>query len=501
MPIWKAAPPELPAPPPIRPVESLAGKHVHLIGVGGIGMSAIARLLQSMGCLVSGCDAAHSEITDALARDGVDIFIGHSPSHVVEGEDANPKADMVIISAAVRDTNPELRSARQADIAVLKYAQALGWLTRGRDVIAVAGSHGKTTTSSMIAFAHNRAGLNPSMVIGGMVPQLGGNSCTGAGGPFVVEACEFDRSFLNLTPKAAVIANVDRDHLDYYRGGIEELIEAFGSFAGQVADDGLVVVNGDDPHAVRAGKRATARVQTFGEGTHCDWRISDCARADGVTRFRVHHGARNLGVFQLSIPGFYNVRNAMACIAICEHFGVNRQDVREALLEFAGAKRRFDRLGEAGGVTVVDDYGHHPTEVRVTLEAARNEFPLRRVWCVFQPHQYSRTRMLLEDFGRAFGSADRVIVPDIHAARDNASDRASVHSRDLVRQLRLNGVEAEYGSELPDTLQRLLDVVQRGDVVMTMGAGPVDGVARDLLAGLRKREEAKETADGLVLRV
>lgn len=468
----------------------LKGRRVHLIGAGGIGMSGIADHLIHHGCLVSGCDKAASEITESLARRGVAIEIGHSPQHVEAG------VDIVIVSAAIGDTNPELRHAHRRNLTVLKYAQALGWLMKGRDGIAVSGSHGKTTTTSMIAYALNFAGKSPSMLVGGLVPQMGGgNSCVNSAGPFVVEACEFDRSFLNLNPKVAVINNIDRDHLDYY-GDIDALVEAFGQFAQLAPRDGLVLVNGDDPKAMKAAAGARAKVQTFGEGAHCNWRIMQYSRKEGKTRFRVQHDGKGLGAFELFVPGLHNARNALACIAACSFFSANRQEVREALAQFRGAKRRFDRLGEAAGVMVLDDYGHHPTEVRVTLDAARQEFPTRRLWCVFQPHQFSRTRLLMDDFATSFSSADHVIVPDIYAARDSAADRASVHSKDLVERLCGNGVKAEYGHEFPETVQRLLAGVRKGDLVMTMGAGPVDDVARSLLVELRKRE----TSDAVALR-
>lgn len=481
--LW-ADPVEKASPGPEGPFAStdLRGKRVHLVGIGGIGMSGIAQMLQRQGCTVSGCDAKSSDLITDLTAQGIDVAIGHSPEHVGAG------ADLVIVSAAIRDTNPELRCAQQSGVPVLKYAQALGWLMRGRDGIAVSGSHGKTTTTSMIAWSLSVAGVDPSVVVGGLVPQLGGNSVCGARGPFVVEACEFDRSFHNLTPHAAVITNIDRDHLDYYTGGLPELEESFERFAKRVDEEGIVVVNGDDPCAMRATERIGATRETFGEGRECLWRVDRSTRRDGRTQFRVLHRGRDFGTYDLLVPGFYNVRNALACIAVCAFFEANRQSVREALASFRGAKRRFDRLGEAAGVTVMDDYGHHPTEVQVTLAAAREEYPERRLWCVFQPHQYSRTRMLLPEFAQSFNKADRVIVPDIYAARDSEADRASIHARDLVQELRKNGVEAEYGSELGETLNRLLEVVESGDVVMTMGAGPVDNVAHDLLRELRKRE-------------
>ena len=465
------------------------GAAVHLIGIGGVGMSGIAALLPHYGCTVTGCDVGGSDIIESLTRRGIRVSIGHSPEHITD------KLGLVIVSAAIRDTNPEVREAARLGIPVVKYAQALGWMMKDRDGIAVSGAHGKTTTTSMIAYALSYGGKHPAMVVGGVVPQLGGNSLTGRGGPFVVEACEYDRSFLNLSPKAVVVTNIDREHLDYY-SGLDELVEAFGEFVARAPADGLCAANGDDPNVLRAAKRSRARVETFGDGKDCDWRVGEWARADGRTRFRAFHRGKNIGVFELLVPGYYNVRNALACIAVSSFFDVNRQDVRESLAEFRGARRRFDRLGEAAGVMVFDDYGHHPTEVRVTLDAARQEFPKRRLVCVFQPHQCSRTRLLMNEFAGAFGSADCVIVPDIYSVRDNEADRASVHSQDLVATLRRNGVQAEYGSQFPETVDRLLHSVRSGDLVMTMGAGPVNDVGIQLLLELKKREQSHE----LVLR-
>jgi UDP-N-acetylmuramate--alanine ligase len=452
-------------------------------------MSGIARLLLSEGCIVSGCDVGSSDITRELPQAGISVALGHSPRHL------DDNTELVVMSAAVRETNPEVRAAHQRGIQVLKYAQALGCLLADRDGVAVAGSHGKTTTSSMIAYSMNVAGRDPGMVIGGLVPQLGGSACAGGAGPFVVEACEYDRSFLNLRPKTAVITNIDSDHLDYY-SGIDELIDAFGRFVSHVGSDGLVVVNGDDPNAMRAATYTPARVETFGATRGCTWRVGEWSRENGMTRFHVYRNNRTWGRFELIVPGLYNVLNATACLAVCTYFGIRKPDLRKALAAFSGVRRRFDRIGEVAGVMVLDDYGHHPTEVRVTLKAVRKDFPSRRLVCVFQPHQCSRTRIFLKEFAKSLTTADCVIVPDIYSVRDTAADQRSVHARDLVAQLRENGVQAEYQAELENVLDQLLADVRQGDLVMTMGAGPVDGVGRRLLAELRKRETSNE----LVLR-
>jgi UDP-N-acetylmuramate--alanine ligase len=469
--------------------ESWRGRKVHLVGVGGVGMSAIARLLAGQGSIVSGCDRGASPATQSLLLAGIEVEVGHSPSHLDDDTAA------VIVSAAIRKTNPELREARRRGIPVYKYAEALGSLMADRDGVAVSGSHGKTTTTSMIAYAMSLAGKEPTTVIGGVVPQLDDKVRCGGDGPFVVEACEYDRSFLNLSPKAAVITNIDREHMDYYNG-MDELEEAFAKFASRVRSDGLLVVNGDDPKALKAARNASAKVETFGKTAGCTWRIGEWRREHGVTEVQVYYKNRIRGKFRQRVPGIYNTYNAIACMAICTYFGVSRDDIREAMGSFDGVRRRFDQLGEADGVMVMDDYGHHPTEVQVTLDAVRKEYPERRVVCVFQPHQCSRTRLFLEEFAQSLTSADSVIVPDIYSVRDTAADRKSVHARDLVDQLKSRGVEAEYRPAFTTVVEHLLSDVRQGDLVMTMGAGPVDDVGRRLLNELRKRD----TADELVLR-
>lgn len=471
----------------------LLGRTVHLIGVGGIGMSAIARLLAERGCIVSGCDVNASDITAALAEAQIPVSIGHSPDHLTSS------VDLVIISAAVRDTNPELRAAQRRGIEVLKYAHTLACLMSGREGVAVAGSHGKTTTSSMIAYAMSAAGKDPGMVIGGLVPQLGGNVRSGGEGPFVVEACEYDRSFLSLRPKVAVITNIDRDHMDYYRD-LAELVDAFSGFAQRTSADGLVVVNGDDPNALQAASRARTQVVTFGESRGCTWRIGEWERNNGRTRFQLYCRGRVAGSYELLVPGLYNIRNAVACLAACDFFGLDRSDARQALAAFRGVRRRFDQVGEVGGVMVFDDYGHHPTEVKVTLDAVRKEFPKRTLWCVFQPHQCSRTRIFLEDFAKSLSSADKVIIPDIYSVRDTPADRRSIHARDLVAQLKQHGVEATYKASFDNVITHLRQEVSDGDVVITMGAGPVDHVGRRLLDELRQREQPKKELHELALR-
>ena len=460
------------------------------MGVGGTGMNALARLLVGRGCVVTGSDRAESPVTRELARLGVRVVIGHSPSHVPE------RIDIEVISAAVRDDNPEVIEAVRREVAVIKYAQAVGLLMREMQGIAVAGTHGKTTTTAMVATILHTAGLNPTMLVGGNVPQLGGSYLIGSGPHFVVEACEYDRSFLNLSPYAAVITNIDADHLDYY-GNVGAVEKAFGKLAELVHPDGVLVYNADDPRAERAASGARCARVGFGlrtdgrkrNGRGGSWKLLNWHRSAGRTLFEVARSGRSLGKFSLQPPGLHNVFNAVAALAVCDFLGVSIETAREGVAGYAGAERRCELLGEVFGASVFDDYAHHPTEITATLAALRDEYPAQKLWCVFQPHQCSRTRLLMDQFVGAFGDADVVIVPEIYSVRDTDEDRRAVCSADLVRRLRAVGVEAYHAPEFADAVNRLAAEVGPGEVVVTMGAGPVYEVAHTLIA---RAGESKE---------
>jgi UDP-N-acetylmuramate--alanine ligase len=365
----------------------------------------------------------------------------------------------------------------------------LGLLMEERRGVAIAGTHGKTTTTAMVSFILLRAGLHPSFVIGGNVPQLGGPAGLGggfgAGEILVAEACEYDRSFWNLHPEVAIITNVDRDHLDYFHDDAD-LVNAFRGLAGRVRAGGVLVVSADDARAQEAVRPVSVRKVTFGSAPEADWcfRPWQRRRQDGRTRFRPTCGGRDLGEFELRVAGEHNVRNALAAAAACAELGVPVEVIRRALAEYRGAGRRLEPIGSARGVDVMDDYAHHPTEIVATLCGFREDHPTRRLWCVFQPHQYSRTRLLMDGFARAFDLADRVVVPDIFTARDSGADRNAVSSVVLVERLRANGVAAEHVPTYDEVVEYLEEKVSAGDVVLTMGAGPVNGVGRSLLGRL-----------------
>ncbi len=462
------------------------GVRVHLIGIGGCGMRGAAAVLLREGAIVSGSDRCDSSALHLLTESGAAVHVGQSAANLPE------QCDVVVHSAAIHPDNPELIAARERGIKVIKYAELLGRLMAQCKGIAVAGTHGKSTTTALLAYVLREAGLDPSFVIGAGVEQLGGGSGVGNGEHFVVEACEYDRSFLNLRPKLAAILNIEEDHLDFY-SGLEAIIESFRAFASLVPADGLLVVNGADRNVLRAVADIDAGVETFGLEGPVDWRGEILDAAQGCYRFRVWQRNRPLVRVRMGLPGRHHVLNALAAMALCTHAGVEPERAAELLGTFRGAYRRLTRRGQVAGVTVVDDYAHHPTEIQVTLRAAREYYNPRRMFVVFQPHQHSRTRFLLNDFARSFGSADVVIVPEIYFVRDSESEREKIDARDLVERITLTGGEARYEPDFGRIVRQLCGEVAEGDLVVTMGAGNVWRIADDLLSCLSRTRGAAES--------
>lgn len=450
------------------------GKRVHLIGIGGCGMSAAARVLLRRGAIVTGSDASASMTTTALAKAGAIISIGQSEDNVP------PDADLVVYSAAIKSNNPEMQAATRNGHESIKYAGLLGRLMKGRDGIAIAGTHGKSTTTAMTAFVLKQANCDPSFVIGATVDQLGGGSGVGDGPHFVVEACEYDRSFLNLAPRYAAILNIEEDHLDYYRD-LNEICDAFADFARLVPSDGMVIVNGENRNAVSVVEKAGVPFETFGFGEECAWQAVRPRVERGCFRFEIARLGKTLTSARLRIPGRHNVANALATCAVCWHGGVPVEQSSEILADFRGVGRRLTRMGHVNDITVLDDYAHHPTEIQVTLKAARELYQPRKLWVIFQPHQHSRTRFLLGDFARSFALADVVLVPDIYFVRDSEAERSRVAARDLVDQIHLNSGDARYEPDFGKIVHMLRENVQPGDAVITMGAGDVHRIATDLV--------------------
>ncbi len=460
-----------------RPGFGFAGKRVHLIGIGGSGMSGAAGILLQSGAVVSGSDLRPFHGMEALAARGVQVHASHHERNVP------PKIDLVVYSAAIPESNVELRQARFAGCRVIRYAELLGELMGVRLGVAIAGTHGKSTTTALCAHLFRTAGLDPSFVVGGRCPQLGGGSGVGVGPHFIVESCEFNRSFLSLKPRSAAILNIEADHLDYYRD-IDEIEGAFGAFAKLVPSDGLLVVNHDDPCSRRAAKGASAHVETFGFDDGATWQAGRLEVVAGRYTFEILYEGRHLFRTSLGLAGRHNVSNALAAVSLAWHAGVGREELKSGLQSFAGVDRRMSLVGRLGGVTVVDDYAHHPTEVRQTLRTVREQYSPKRVWAVFQPHQHSRTRILMNEFAASFGEADRVVVPDIYGSRDTAADVAGVRAGELVDRLTGAGVHAFHKPSLAEVVTFVLDNLGDGDAVVTMGAGDVWKVADALVERL-----------------
>jgi UDP-N-acetylmuramate--alanine ligase len=435
--------------------------HIHLVGIGGIGLSAIARVLHGWGYKVSGSDRQPSALTDALVAEGIRFYAGHRAEHVAG-------VDVLVASSAIPADNPEVVEARRRGLPVVKREQFLGELTQGKVTLAVAGTHGKTTTSAMIAWILREAGLAPTFIVGGVLQNLGTNAGAGAGPHFVIEADEYDRAFLGLCPDVAVITALEHDHPDCYPT-FEVMHSAFVEFVGQVVEGGLLVVCAEDDESRKLGDGFMdqgRRLERYGLEPTWDWWAQGVQLGNSAS-FEVWHNDRRLGTCALQVPGRHNVLNALAAVAASCAVGVEFGMAAAALTRFRGTERRFEVKGHVAGVTVVDDYAHHPTEIEVTLAAARLKYPGRAIWAVFQPHTYSRTAALLDDFAAAFANADHVVVTSVYAARE--TDSLGVSGDDVVS--RMVHPDAQYVQTLEDAAASVLDRVQPGDVVITLGAG------------------------------
>lgn len=451
---------------------------VHLVGIGGIGLSAIARVLRAWGHRVSGSDLRASAITADLRREGITVYIGHDAEHLPAD------ADLVIISSAVPADNPEIVAAREKGIPVLKRAEVLGTMMAGKVGIAVAGTHGKTTITALIAFTLLRAGWDPTFIVGGVLQDLSTNARAGAGPHFVIEADEYDHTFLGLRPQLAVVTNIEMDHPDCYPT-LESMVEAFRRFLALVPPDGCIVGCGDEDRVrgILGELEGIPRI-TYGLGSDVDWQATDIREhGGGGSDFVARYRGRDVGRFFIRLPGIHNVQNALAVLAVAQHLGVEQETVREALAAFQGTGRRFEHKGTVAGVTVIDDYAHHPTQIRATLAAARVCFPQGEVWAVFQPHTYSRTKALLDEYATSFDDADHVIVLDIYAARE--FDTLGVSAADLVA--RMSHPDARYIAGLDAATDYLFAHVRAGDVVLTLGAGDGYLVGERLLDRCRRQ--------------
>jgi UDP-N-acetylmuramate--alanine ligase len=467
-------------------------QRVHFVGIGGIGMSGIAELLSNLGYAVSGSDQKPSEVTARLQGLGVRVSAGHDASHVGD-------ADVVVYSSAVRPDNPEIADAHRRRIPVIPRAEMLAELMRLRTGIAVAGAHGKTTTTSMVALVLEQGGLDPTAVIGGRLSAFGSNARLGRGEYMVVEADESDRSFLRLTPTVAVVTNIDEEHLEAYRD-FDDLRQAFLEFANKVPFYGAVIACLDDAHVSALVPRMTRRVITYGlDAAAADVRGTEVRQADGIWECRVVAGAglkdaaglreqpaSPLCTLRLPVPGRHNLQNALAAVAVGLELGLDAGTVAAALASFRGADRRFQRLGEADGVLVIDDYGHHPTEIRAVLDAARASLG-RRLVVAFQPHRYSRTARLMDRFGPALAQADELVLCDIYAASEDPIPGVTVGALAEAIAPSLSG-RLHLARTLDDAVGLVTSLAQPGDAVITLGAGSIGTVGPRVLDALVRRE-------------
>jgi UDP-N-acetylmuramate--alanine ligase len=449
---------------------------VHFMGIAGAGMSGLALLTRQQGVAITGCDNDPSGAAD-LAALGVEIWRGHDPAHVAG-------ARAVVVTAAVPGDHPELERARALGVPVVRRADALSQAVAGGTVVAVAGTHGKTTTTVMVTEALAAAGRDPTGLAGGRVARWGGNARIGGRELYVVEADEYDRAFLSLQPTVAVVNNVEADHLECYGGSLTALEDAFVEFAGRA---GRAIVGADDAGAARVAARLTTPVWRVGTAAAADVRIvnAELTERGSTARVELPEGGRAVTI-QLRVPGLHNVRNAAAALGVVRALDADLEPALAALAEFTGVGRRFERVGEARGVTVVDDYAHHPTEVEATLAAARQAFPRRRVVAVFQPHLFSRTALHGDALGRALAAADVVVVAPIYAAREQPVPGVSA---DLVaRGAARAGATTVAVRERAGLTDRVAETVQPGDVVFTLGAGDITRVGPELLAQLQTEE-------------
>ena len=450
------------------------GLRVHLVGVGGCGMLGAARILLQSGAVVSGSDLKQFAGAGDLVQAGASIHFFHDAAHLRED------TELVVCSAAIPDTNPEIVAACSRSVPVIRYAELLGEITESRLGVSLAGTHGKSTTTALTTHLFQSAGLEPSFIVGADCAQLGGSSGVGAGRHFIVESCEYARSFLHVKPHSAAILNIEADHLDCYRD-LDDIASAFGDFAGRVSPEGLLVVNHEDGLASRAGRQAACRVETFGLGVGAHWRATSLRAQRGCYTFRLVHRGRFLTTCRLKLAGRHSVNNALAAAALAHEAGVAPDRIAGAMATFEGVHRRMTLRGRGRGITIVDDYAHHPTEIKVTLRALRHRYAPRRTWVVFQPHQASRTRILMEDFIHAFEDADVVLIPDIYSVRDTEEDRRAIASPSLVERICSTGKESRYLPSFDEVCDHLEQNAEDGDVVVTMGAGDVWKVADGLV--------------------
>lgn len=446
--------------------------NIHFIGIGGISMSALAEICLNKGYKVSGSDANESYLLDKLRSQGAEIFIGHKKEHLSDD------VDMVIYTAAVHADNEELVAAKEKNKLTMNRAAFLGQIMREyKNSIAVSGTHGKTSTTSMLSTIFEYAHLDPTILVGGNLSVIGGNVKIGNSDHFITEACEYVDSFLNFNPKISIVLNIEEDHLDYF-SGIDEIKASFNKFGKLLPKEGFFIINGDDLNTEDILHDVKASIVKYGTKESNDAVIKDIKFNDnGYGIYKIEYKGKDLGQFELSVPGLHNIFNSCAAIITAIVSGIDLETIRENIKAYKGVGRRFETKGYYKDTLVIDDYAHHPTELKATLAAAK-KMKKSTLWCVFQPHTYTRTKSLLNEFSEAFYSADKVIITDIYAARED--DPGDIHSKDLVEKLYQNNIDAIYISDFEDIAKYLRNNVKDNDLIITAGAGTVYQIA-DLL--------------------
>ena len=448
-------------------------KNIHMIGIGGVSMSGIAAILKNWGFHVTGSDRCQSETTNKLNDLGIKVTIGHNLDDV-------KSSDLVVYSAAIKDSDPEMQEAHKNNICTMERADFLGEITRCfTDTICISGTHGKTTTTSMISSCFMEAVKDPSIQVGAYLKQLDGNYRVGNSEHFIIEACEYVESFLKFSPKAEVILNIDNDHLDYFKT-FDNIKKAFIKYAKLLPNDGLLVVNADDQNCLDLYKYTDAKKICYGiSNKNADFYADNIIfDDDGFPTFDAYKSNKFYEKITLHVPGKHNVLNALACIALCDYYGLEKQDIKNALAKFTGAHRRFEFKGKVNGARIFDDYGHHPTEITATANSLMNK-KYNESWVVFQPHTYSRTKNLLDDFANALTNFDHIIILDIYAARE--INTFNISSQDLADKINLLGKHAMYIPEFKDCVTFLKENVKENDIILTLGAGTVTEIGPMLL--------------------
>lgn len=448
-------------------------KHIHMIGIGGISMSGIAEILHNWGLFITGSDCTKSKITDKLSSHGIFVSIGHN-TNLVE------KADFVIYSAAVKQDDPELVAARKHNIPIVERADFVGFLTRiYPNTIGIAGTHGKTTTSSMVAMCFLEANLDPTIQIGAILKQINGNYRVGDSNYFILESCEYVESFLKFNPKSTIVLNVDNDHLDYFKN-LDNIKNAFAKYVALLPKDGFLVMNADDKNSSHLRENTYAKVITYSLENRKANFVGRNITFDnqGFAKFDVYRNDQYYCEMKLSVPGIHNVSNALACIALCTMYGIDKYTIKSALAKFTGAHRRFELVGSYNNIYIYDDYAHHPTEIMATVKAMK-EKKYRQSWVVFQPHTYSRTKVHLEEFAKALLDFDNIIITDIYAAREQ--NTFNITSKDLVEKIKSLGKQSIYIQDFNDIAKYIKERACPNDLILTMGAGTVNEVAKKIL--------------------